>query len=322
MGFLNISILKQVGLGFSFFFNTLSWIWKNRGKEKYIIMDASYITAIPFVLFASKFGKCKTSAIFCDIYEYMAEVKDARNNENVSLTRRIARKLTSHNYRKLDSFILLTEQMNSVVNTKNRPYIVIEGLVDINMKAENNDIKYKEQNDVILYAGILKEKYGLKNLIEGFKNYKGNNARLWIFGTGEYASEVQKNVLLDKRIEYFGLVNLDEVVKHEIKATLLVNPRPTDEDFTKYSFPSKNLEYMVSGTPILTTKLPGMPLEYYDYIYTIDGNTKKDITIALENFLSKSDEELHEKGNKAKKFVLENKNNIIQTKKIIKLISK
>ena len=58
-------------------------------------------------------------------------------------------------------------------------------------------------------------------------------------------------------------------VAEELKATLLVNPRPTTEEFTIYSFPSKNMEYMASGTPLLTTKLPGMPEEYHQYVLAI-----------------------------------------------------
>jgi len=77
------------------------------------------------------------------------------------------------------------------------------------------------------------------------------------------------------------------------------------------------MEYMVSGTPVLTTRLPGIPKDYYDYIYIIDGNEKKDITNALKETLSLSREELHKKGLSAKKFVLENKNNITQAKRIL-----
>ena len=33
----------------------------------------------------------------------------------------------------------------------------------------------------------------------------------------------------------------DRVVEEQLRATLLVNPRPTAEAFTKYSFPSRNM---------------------------------------------------------------------------------
>lgn len=321
LGFINIPVLKQFMLGISFFFNTLFWQLKNKGKEKYIIMDAAYITAIPFVLFASKFGKCKTSAIFCDIYEYMGRVKDARNNESVSISRRIARFFTTRNYKKLDSFILLTEQMSPVVNTLNKPYLVMEGLVDINMKSADNTLSNKDKGNIIMYAGALREQYGLKNLIKGFQNYKDDNAKLWIFGDGDYIPHIEQALKEDMRIKFFGTKSIERVIENELKATILINPRPVDKEFTKYSFPSKNMEYMASGTPLLTTKLPGMPKEYYDYIYTINGNSPDDITTAFnEIFMKQSTKEIHEKGIKAKNFVLDKKNNVIQAERIIKFI--
>ena len=56
-----------------------------------------------------------------------------------------------------------------------------------------------------------------------------------------------------------GCVTNDEIVRLQCEATLLVNPRPSDKEFCKYSFPSKTIEYMASGTPVLMTKLPGVP---------------------------------------------------------------
>ena len=42
------------------------------------------------------------------------------------------------------------------------------------------------------------------------------------------------------------------------------------------------MEYLASGTPVLTTRLPGMPEEYYEHVLTIDGSTADDVTAALE----------------------------------------
>ena len=103
IGFLNIPGIKHLCIGAGYFFQTLKWLWQNRGKEKAIIMDAAYITAHPFVLAAAGFGKCHISAIFCDLYEYMADVKDARNNDRVGFTRKLARRVARSSYNKLDS---------------------------------------------------------------------------------------------------------------------------------------------------------------------------------------------------------------------------
>lgn len=103
---------------------------------------------------------------------------------------------------------------------------------------------------------------------------------------------------------------------------LLVNPRPIAPEYTKYSFPSKNMEYMISGTPVLTTKLPGMPEEYYPHVYFIEDETPDGISMVLQEICAKSLEERTRKGIDARQFVLEQKTNIAQAKKIIDFIQK
>ncbi|MGB9612869.1 MAG: glycosyltransferase, partial [Candidatus Margulisiibacteriota bacterium] len=123
-----------------------------------------------------------------------------------------------------------------------------------------------------------------------------------------------------KVIEFFGVISNRAVIEEEIKAILLVNPRPSSEEFTQYSFPSKNMEYMVSGTPLLTTKLPGMPEEYYDYVYLFEDESVEGMAKTLDRILKLPKEELHAKGAAAKEFVLREKNNVVQAKRIIEMI--
>ena len=110
------------------------------------------------------------------------------------------------------------------------------------------------------------------------------------------------------------------VVQLQKEVTLLVNPRPTGAEYTKYSFPSKNMEYMVSGTPVLTTNLPGMPIEYKKYVYLIDDESVEGLSEMLRTVLSKPREELLKKGVEAREFVLNNKNNIMQAQKVLEIL--
>ena len=106
------------------------------------------------------------------------------------------------------------------------------------------------------------------------------------------------------------------------KIIVLIDGQKVSEEYTKYSFPSKNMEYMVSGTPVLTTKLSGMPKDYYQYVYFIENETVAGIQDVLNNLMNLPENELIQKGIEARNFILNNKNNVIQTKKIIKTIEK
>lgn len=315
---INVPIFKHVFNLIITLFAFAKWNCKKKG-DKTIILDALNLTSSISVLIVSKVFRTKSVAIITDIPKYSEyDTKKKSISEYVFYS---LYKLISHFIlTRFDSYIVLTEHMNRIVNPKNKPYVVIEGMVDSNMKEVPNKLDSKYENKVVIYAGALREKYGVKKLIESFMKLKINDARLWLFGSGELESDIRRFEKIDNRIKYFGTVPNTVVVEEELKATLLVNPRPSKEEFTKYSFPSKNMEYMVSGTPVLTTALPGMPNEYYDYVYIIEDESVEGWTLKLEEILNKDKEELHKKGLEAKKFVLDNKNNVVQAKKVIALI--
>lgn len=218
-----------------------------------------------------------------------------------------------------DGHVLLTKQMNEVVNKKSKPYVVIEGLVDVSQP----DISHcdKSRKKIILFAGSIEERFGINILLEAFHQINNNNIELHIYGYGKDI-DIFKKFKNDYRIKYFGIVPNEKVVLEEINSWLLINPRLTNENYAKYSFPSKNMEYMASGTALLTTKLPGMPKEYYDYIYLLEVENSLYLKQKLEELLSLDDAEIINKGRRAREFVMTKKNNIVQAKKVIELCEK
>lgn len=300
ISFINIKVLRQICT----FLGTIVKVTKevlNNKKEKIFICDILNTTISTTTLILSKIFKFQCWAIVTDLPRDMQ--KNKKINEKMQT--------------KYDGYILITEEMNKIVNPKNKPHIVIEGLVDIRESAENNEVQ-KSSPRVIMYAGGLYERYGVKTLIEAFGNIQNSNVKLDLYGDGDLVPYIQS--IENKKIDFHGVVTNDKIVEAEKKATLLVNPRFTSEEYTKYSFPSKNIEYMVSGTPVLTTKLPGMPEEYYNYVYLIEDETQRGMQKCLETLLGLNEDELDKKGKKAREFVLSQKNNVNQTNKIISFL--
>jgi len=219
-----------------------------------------------------------------------------------------------------DFYICVTKELNLVVNKKNRPFLIIESFANIKFETLDNFLENKFQEKILIYAGSLYEQYGLKHLIEGFKMIKDQDIRLWFFGVGPFSLEIKKYAENDSRIQYKGVIPNNELIEILTKATLLINPRPSHESYTKYSFPSKNMEYMSVGTPLLTTKLPGIPKDHFPFIFLIKEESSLGIYNAICSVLQKSKKELHEFGLHSKRFTLKEKNNIYQSTKIINLI--
>ena len=304
----NLPIVRQIMIFLSGFFNILF----SKNAYKCIICDYMSIMNTFGMGLAAKIKKIPIIEIVMDLPGLMKTT-----GETVRGVYKIIANLSS-------GFVLLTQQMNEVVNKQNKPYIVLEGHVDCALQKVpmNERWEYTTGKRVVIYAGGIHKVFGIENLVHGFIKASIANSELRIFGDGDYREELESICKDHANIKYMGVIDNKEIVWQEQRAALLVNPRPSAPIYTKYSFPSKNMEYMVSGTPVLTTKLPGMPDEYKQYVYTIDKETTEGISDALQKVFHYTFEERCVNAEKAREFVLEHKNNNTQAAKILHLLSR
>ena len=79
---------------------------------------------------------------------------------------------------------------------------------------------------------------------------------------------------------------------------------------------------MVSGTPVLSTRLPGIPEEYFEYIYALDDESADGVAEAITAILRSPVEERTTKGQAARRYVIDHKNKYIQSGRVLELIRK
>jgi len=269
-------------------------------KNTVIICDVLNNSVSLGAIIASKFTRTKVIGIVTDIPD----------QETKKIFKLIFNILTKN----LNSFIFLTNEMSGLINTKKKKFEVIEGMVDYEFVKLPQLKKY--ESFVVHYAGLLDKKYGINNLIEAFKLINNKSIELHVYGSGDYAEKLVEITNSYPNIKYFGLRRNEFVVNEQIKSSLLINPRPSYLEFTKYSFPSKLMEYLVSGTPVLTTKLPGITPDYFDHFYFIEDETASGISNKVIEIFNLEKKSMFTKGKNAREFVLKNKNNYVQAKRI------
>lgn len=169
---------------------------------------------------------------------------------------------------KIDKYVFLTEQMADELNVKKNDYVVIEAMTENIVwscpeHAENEKI-------TVVYTGTLAIEYGVLDLIREFKTINDDRFELIICGGGEASSIIKKECELDHRIKFLGLIAPSEARELQNIADVLVNPRKNNNEFTKYSFPSKIIEYLHSYKPIVCYRLDGIPKEYDEVLYYAD----------------------------------------------------
>lgn len=296
-------VVKALWVGFGTFFQVLFL----GEKDSAVIVDGLNRTTALSALLGAKVKGIPCISIVTDLPDLLG---------GGGFSRKVANFVIS----KCSGYVFLTQAMNDRLNPNGKPYVILEGHADIAMTEKEPSLERKKKPRVCLYAGGVSVQYGLRDLVEGFRQADLPNTELHIYGPGDYVEELKHIAEDDPRVFYGGMLLSSQVVEKEMEATLLINPRPTNEEFVKYSFPSKTMEYMASGTPVLTTVLPGMPREYHPHVYLIEDETPEGIRKSLETVLRQSDEVLLQKGSEARRFILENKNNVIQGKKILDLL--
>lgn len=223
-------------------------------------------------------------------------------------------------YPHVDGFVLLSKFMADRLQVEPRPWTVVEGIYN---KVDDPIETSKSKGErYVLYTGTLAKRYGILNLVKAFMSLKNHQYRLLICGAGDSEDEIKRLSLIDSRIIYRGQVKRDQALELQRHATLLVNPRTPEGEFTKYSFPSKTMEYLASGVPTLLYQLPGIPSEYYKYCYSLKDLSIEALSSVIEEILLKSNDELESMGKRARSYVLENKNPQKQVAKIVDLINK
>ena len=296
-------VLKLAAVAAGTFFKTLFMA----GKDTVVIVDCLNRTTAFFALLAARLRRRRCVGIITDLPDMLGGGRFSKMMANFVI-------------RHCTDYVLLTEAMNDYIRNQGKPYVILEGHSDITMREKKPAMEKKGPVRTVFYAGGVSRQYGLADLTEGFLQADIPNTRLEIYGPGDYVKELQTIAEKDQRVFYGGMLMNSEIVDKEQEATLLVNPRPTHAEFVKYSFPSKTMEYMASGTPVLTTRLPGMPKEYYPHVFFIEEESADGIADALKKVLKQSDEDLFQMGQAARNFVLDGRNNVVQAQKLLHML--
>lgn len=252
--------------------------------------------------------KAKTVLIIPDIPQYMEMnasrlkrfLKNSRWNKLKSLIKQC------------DYYVLFTKHMVDYLHLKKKNWMVMEGSVNI------YDIKYVEhpQEDedknnkiIIMYSGAIGLKYGIPELLDAFRLIDDPDYELWFTGQGDADSLVHDAEKRDSRIHHYGFfANRNDVLVLQKKASMLITTRMPTEKASSYCFPSKIFEYLLSGKPVLSFRIEGIPDEYYKYLVEMKSTSPKDMANSIKRIGNMSDHERKQIGEQGRRFVIDEKN--------------
>lgn len=317
--FINLPYLRELSYFISSCFYIVGWFIKNRKESNKCIYSSCHFPPVSLaIIILGKMLSIKKVVTFTDLslFTYSKE-----KIKNMKIYKRILMKpyvsLVNKLQKGYDAYILFSKQMNQIVNLKKNPFLVIEGIYN------SDHLNFNERTsktNSIAHAGTLNREVGIEKILDVFNLIENQDLELWLIGKGDMTEEIIRRSRYDKRIKYLGFMSRDQVFEQLKKANLLINLRNPNDIYTKYSFPSKMFEYMASATPVLTTKIEGIPDEYYSYLYTVDSYNDEDIKNRVTEIFNVEKQERRKLGLLARKYVLDVKNSKEQATKILKFI--
>lgn len=321
LSYCDLVVLKTFSMRYRLQKYLFEWVKRNVGNGELLVI-LTYTPYVPFIKavknLKNKYPNIILASIVTDLVDDMMNF-----SSNQSVCKRIQCEIetrqTKKQYRYIDKFVLLAQPMMEKIPEADGKSIIIEGI------ATKKPFKQKKNvfnSRTLLYTGTLEEYSGVRDLVQAFMKIPNVNYRLIVCGDGTLASFVKEQTVIDSRIIFKGLVPREEALKLQEEATALINPRKPDCEITRFSFPSKTMEYLSSGTPMIGYKLEGIPPEYYDYFFTVINTEEDNLRDTIAMVLSLPQEELDAKAYVAHHFIENQKTSTIQVKKILDFISK
>lgn len=313
-GFINIVLLKHISRFISTYIE-LNYILSAHKENNIflIVYDLHWGINMAVKWIKKKFPLIHTSIILPDLPN---EVLATSSEGKITSLHKLKARIKTQFIKNYDSYIFLTDYMSEIIDITNKKCTVIEGIYDESQKAL--PLKEDEEEKIIVYSGQLNPIYGIGNLIEAFMKIweKDSRYKLWICGGGGIEQRIKDLQNVCSGIKLWGYVNTQKVREIQSRATVLVNPRQNTDIFTKYSFPSKTMEYLASGRPVIGYRLDGIPEEYYKYIQLVNDNSVDALKDKIVEVCSLPADERNRIGMTAREFIVREKNPRVQCQKV------
>lgn len=314
IGFCNVKLLRKYHQASRVYRELKKWCDEDGEKTLFV-----YTASAPFMKAVSRVKRCCDKLKVCVIIADLPDMSDLSSNKSL-LKKLFEKKMAVSAYSSIGcvaAFVLLTKHMATYLKT-DKPWLVMEGIAGKVAPCEHIATDKK----IILYTGTLHSRFGVRTLVDAFMQITGEEYRLVLCGVGDSEQYIRVCAEKDDRIVFKGQVAREEALQLQQQATVLVNPRQNNEEFTKYSFPSKTLEYLASGVPVVAYKLDGIPDEYDDYLNYVEDNSAESLAAKLVDVCNLDKEAHKAMGKRGAEFVLQNKNARVQTRRILEFIGK
>jgi hypothetical protein len=277
IGFINVPVIKQINQIISVLFYILKIIFTI--KINRIIFYNSYLHfSFPALVIKLLFPKIEMICVLADV-PINVKKSNILINYLSSIYNYVSFKLSSI----FSRYIILNKNAIYLFpKVKRENFLLIEG--GISPFEINDNIHQPINPNYIFYSGTLDNYSGMEEFVELFVK-SDLKINFLICGSGFFEKKLK--LIMDKRIHFLGKIDRKKVLNLQKDALFLLNPKITGHKISKYTFPSKILEYLSSGNLVVSTSI-SMSNQLSKHIFFFDLNDFNTFRKILDEILNLS----------------------------------
>lgn len=289
--------------------------WKkktNQNDARIILLNASLEITLA-VLIASKLFKIKAASLIIDTA--LGNFKpDTLWNKYIYWCYSCGEKL----YKYLDGSMALNARVFDYLGLTKKPYHLTK--IGYSSKPDYPQEKNQNEKKKIVYTGSLMYYDGTEELMEAVSTLENKNVELTIYGSGPLRPMVESFVSKFSNIHFEGYLSNDKIGQVLREADFLVNPRISYFFTDVFGFPSKMIEYLLSGTPVITTPFAAMPDAYRDFVYLIEEESTAGIKDAILKAVQDDLEIKTRKAQSAYQYIINNNDYVCIVREMLEFV--
>lgn len=309
---LNIKFVKNVMWGVNCFFKIIWWRLSHLWEECTLLTYNNDPPPIEALYFACRLCNIKIYGMLYDLGVPPVTLK-------LSKATRIAYHYMDRTARfvikRLDGRIIINELIARDY-APGKDFLLIDGGISQDVINHLFPLE-KSKSDIFTFvlAGMLWEQNGTKLILEVLEKHADLPVKVIFAGKGQDVELIKRKASGDSRIQYVGMLNMDELFSLYEQADVLLNLRI--EEATDYHFPSKLLEYLVTGKYVISTPVAHAERDYGQFLDILHETSSEYLYQRICDINSMSKQELLEKGKIQRDWMLKNRTWSSRTKEML-----
>ena len=299
--FVNVQPLKWLTVGLSVLAALAAWSWRHRDKRRLVHCFNLSMPPGLFIWLVARLTRTRTLVSVCDIV-----------TPGGVAPRTLFRKLDLALHRwllpRFDGWMVVSQAIADDFLPGRRVCLIEGGVMPEPFAGMPVHCCTRGTSEVfrIVLAGSLEAFNGVELALEAMA-YLPEGHQLIVAGKGSLAERAKESAVRNASIVYRGFLDFTDVLELYRSADLLLNLRRTRAIDTRYFFPSKLMELLASGTPVLSTCTGHVEEEYGDVLYLLRDETAQAVAQRIAEIVRIPVQARRALGAKAREFMLAEK---------------